>query len=153
MAAHGGLRMLQKPCHSSQSQSFPFPSQDQSKPPLPRNTLFISCDLFSHPSSLFLLSQQLLHPSPAVLEGKDTNLPAPITALRPLLAPHAGGSLARPELPSPCGCRRSPRTCGRWSPFVLLAPTSRVSPQAGGVNPKSGVPSLLPFKTKISFFF
>lgn len=31
-------------------------------------------DLLSHPSSLFLLSQQLLHPGPAVLEGKVTDL-------------------------------------------------------------------------------
>lgn len=42
VSARGGPRMSQKLCHSSQSQSFPFPPQDQSEPPLPRSPLFIS---------------------------------------------------------------------------------------------------------------
>lgn len=52
----------------------------------------------------------------------------------------------------PCGCWRSPRTCGRWCPFALPVPTSRVSRQAGEVSPKPRVPSLLQIlKKRISF--
>lgn len=86
-------------------------------------------DLLSRPSSLFLLSQQLLHPGPAVLEGKDADLPAQMAALGPPLAPHAGESGARPEFPPSCGSGASPGTRGRRRPFVLPVPTSRVSPK------------------------
>lgn len=95
--------MSQKPGPSPQGQPFPLPPQDQSEPSLRRKACLFPRfpdDLHSHPCSLFLIAQQLLCLAPAVLEGRDADLPAQMVALGLLLALHAGGSPAKPELPS-----------------------------------------------------
>lgn len=89
-------------------------------------------DLVFCPCAFFLLSQPLVHPTPAVLEGKGSDLPFQMVAL----GPHAGGSLARPLLPvRPYSmivgdCKDQGQD---WS-FVLPAFLSRIPPGAGAVS-------------------
>lgn len=150
--------MSQKLCHSSQSQSFPFPPQDQSKLPLPRALCLFPRypgDLLSQPCALFLLSQQIFHPTPAVLEGKEVDFPAQMVALGQRVVPHAGGSLARPELtgkPHSVAAGDPQGSVSMGVPLFFRPPPAGSSPQAGRVSLKLGVPSSLPFEKKSHFF-
>ena len=77
-----------------------------------------------------------------------------MVALGPLVAPHAGGSLARPE-PHSAAAGDPQGPVGTGVPLFLQPPPAGSSPQAGRVSLKPGVPSSLPFeeKKKLIFFF
>lgn len=149
VSACGGPRMSQKFCHSSQSLSFPFPPQDQSKPPLPRSPLFISSISWRPTFSSPLLPALPTNPcaAPAVLQGKDADLPAQKVARGQPTAPHAGGNLARPELlgRTPSVATESPRACRHWGPCVLPVPISRVGSLSRKRQPQAKCALFSPF--------
>lgn len=86
-------------------------------------------DLVLYLCAFFVPSQPLVHPTPAVLEGKGSDLPFQTVAP----GPHAGGSLARSPLPvRPYSVTLGDhKGQGHGCSFVLPASLSRVPPGAG----------------------
>ena len=88
---------------SSQSQRFPFPAWDQSEPaPSLAGALCLFPDFLT--AHILLLAPWASLPTtpsphPAGSGGEGADLPAQMVTPGQLLAPPAGGSLARPEIP------------------------------------------------------
>lgn len=89
-------------------------------------------DLVLYLCAFFLLSQPLVHPTPAVLEGKGSDLPFQMVAP----GPHAGGSLARslPPVSLYSVTVGDHKDQGQECFFVLPASLSRVPPGAEAIS-------------------